>query len=63
MKVTVDWSRCDGNGVCAAEAPEVFELDDADELTLLTAEPGEELRAKVGAAVAACPKRALGIEG
>ncbi len=27
-RVTVDWLRCDGHGVCAEVAPEVFLLDD-----------------------------------
>jgi len=26
--VSVDWLRCDGHGVCAEVAPEVFLLDD-----------------------------------
>jgi ferredoxin len=26
--VSVDWLRCDGHGVCAEVAPEVFGLDD-----------------------------------
>lgn len=61
MKVAVDWLRCDGNGVCAVEAPEVFDLDDADELIVLLAEPPESQRPQVEAAVSACPKRALSV--
>jgi ferredoxin len=63
MKVLVDWSRCDGNGVCVAEAPEVFHLNDDDELILRQEEPAETLRGKVMAAAASCPKRAIAIEG
>jgi ferredoxin len=63
MNVTVDWNLCDGNGNCTAEAPEVFALNDDDELDLLLAEPGEELRPGVEMAAAACPKRAITIEG
>jgi ferredoxin len=62
MKITVDWALCDGNGNCTVEAPEVFELDDNDELQVLTERPGEELRPVVLAAVSSCPKRALAIE-
>lgn len=62
MKVVVDWMRCDGNGVCAVEAPEVFHLDDNDDLVVLLPEPPEGQRARVEAAVSACPKRALSIE-
>ena len=62
MKVIVDWMRCDGNGACVLEAPDVFELDDNDDLVVLQEEPGEGDRVSVEAAVAACPKRALAID-
>jgi ferredoxin len=62
MKVTVDWMRCDGNGVCAAEAPEVFDLDADDNLVVLVEEPPAELRPKLEAAAASCPKRAIIID-
>jgi ferredoxin len=45
-----------------AAAPEVFEVRDDDFLYVLNEEPGEELRAKVEAAVAVCPKQAISIE-
>jgi ferredoxin len=61
MKVVVNWPLCDGNGVCAVEAPEVFELDDDDQLILLKEEFDEALRPKVEAAVRICPKHALSI--
>lgn len=35
VKMVVDWALCDGNGVCSVEAPEVFELNDNDELVVL----------------------------
>ena len=63
MKVHVDWDLCDGNAVCTLEAPEVFEMDDDDNLQVLQEEPDEELRAKVQAAANICPKRAISIEG
>lgn len=61
MRVVVNWALCDGNGNCAREAPEVFELDDDDNLRLLKeeVEPAEE--ARVVAAVRVCPKSALSI--
>jgi ferredoxin len=61
MKVLVNWPGCEGNGVCALEAPTVFEVDDDDQLTVLDEEPGEELRPQVEAAIRACPKRALSL--
>ncbi len=61
MKVTVNRTLCDGNGNCAAAAPELFTLDDNDELEILQESFGEDLRAKAEAAVCSCPKNALTI--
>jgi ferredoxin len=61
MEVIVDWALCDGNGNCTVEAPEVFELDDQDQLQVLIEQPGAEHRDQVLAAVSACPKRALSV--
>jgi ferredoxin len=63
MRVVVDWDLCESNAVCMAVAPEVFEVDDDDNLNLLQEEPPEELRAKVEEAVRRCPKQALALEG
>jgi ferredoxin len=62
MKVVVNWSLCDGNGNCAAAAPDIFALDDNDEMQLLTESFGDELRDKAELAVRSCPKNALSIE-
>jgi ferredoxin len=62
MKVVVNWSLCDGNGNCVAAAPEIFELDDDDQLQILMEEFGEELRDKAQTAVRSCPKNALTLE-
>jgi ferredoxin len=59
MKIEVDWDLCDGNGLCTIEAPEVFELDDEDNLHVLTAEPDESLHEKVRQAAFICPKAAI----
>jgi ferredoxin len=40
-------------------APEVFELDDTDDLHILVDEVPEHLQAKVEQAIANCPKQAL----
>lgn len=58
----VNWSLCEGNGNCEAAAPELFELNDDDELRVLDENPPEALRAKAEAAVMSCPKNALSIE-
>jgi ferredoxin len=63
MRVVVDYDLCESNAICMAVAPEVFEVDDDDNLNLLQEEPPEELRAKVEEAVRRCPKQALALEG
>ncbi|GAA3226649.1 ferredoxin [Actinocorallia longicatena] len=61
MRVVVDWNVCESNALCMAAAPEVFEVQDDDTLLVLQETPGEELRAEVGDAVRACPKRAISL--
>ncbi|MFG2076011.1 ferredoxin [Nonomuraea maritima] len=61
MKVSVDELVCEANGVCAGLAPEVFELDDDDQLHILLPEPPPELRDHVRHAVRSCPKAALSL--
>lgn len=62
MKVNVNWDLCDGNGVCAVEAPEVFDLGDDDELIVLQETFAPDLLPTVQAAERACPKRAITID-
>lgn len=62
MKVVVNWSLCDGNGNCAAAAPELFRLDDDDQMHLLQEEVDESVLARAERAVRACPKNALSLE-
>jgi ferredoxin len=59
MKVSVDRLRCDGYGNCAKQAPEIFALDEQDELTVLKEEIPAESKSRAEAAVRSCPKRAL----
>ena len=63
MRVVVDYDLCESNAICMAVAPEVFEVDDDDNLNLLQEEPPEELRGKVEEAVRRCPKQALSLDG
>jgi ferredoxin len=62
VRIIVDYSLCESNALCVQAAPEVFEVRDDDLLYLLDEEPGERLRAKVDAAVRACPKQAIRAE-
>lgn len=63
LKVTVDYERCQANGLCTQAAPEIFDMhDDDDQVRLLQESPGEEFRSQVDQVVLMCPTRALNIE-
>lgn len=62
MKIVVDWDLCEANARCMEAAPEVFKVDENDELHILIEEPGEALRAKVEEAVRLCPRQAIHLE-
>ncbi len=62
MRIVVDFDVCEANAICMGMAPEVFEVDDDDYLTLLTDAPPEEMRELMEQVVRACPKRAISIE-
>jgi ferredoxin len=61
VKVKADYDLCESNALCEAFAPDVFQLDDDDNLNLLTEEVTPENVDRVRQAVAACPKAALAI--
>ena len=62
MKVKADYDLCEANAMCEALAPDVFEIDDDDNLQILTDEVTDENRQRVEQAVAACPKAALSLD-
>ena len=62
MKIVVDRTRCEGNAVCEQLAPEVFHVDDDDNLVVLMESPPDSLRVSVDAARNACPKNALRLD-
>jgi ferredoxin len=61
MKISVDYDLCEANAVCMKLAPEVFKVDDQDNLHILQENPPEALRAKMKEAVRLCPRQALSI--
>ena len=61
MRIVVDYDQCESNALCVGAAPEVFDLDDDDQLHLLIERPSSELREKVEEAVRLCPKQAISI--
>jgi ferredoxin len=63
MKVIVDWDLCEAHAECVAVAPEIFDIGDDEQVTLLQEEAGEELRDKAEQAVKVCPVAAISLEG
>jgi ferredoxin len=63
VKVVVDALRCDAHGVCVHACPDVFALDDADDVVrVLDDHPDEALRPGLERAAQGCPKAAITIE-
>jgi ferredoxin len=62
VRVTVDRDSCEANAVCASLVPEVFEVDDEDQLHIQLAEVPPHLADGVRNAVRSCPKAALRLE-
>ena len=63
MRVVVNYDLCEANARCMAACPEVFQVDENDELHILIEDPPENLRKRVEAAAAACPRAALRLVG
>jgi ferredoxin len=61
MRIVVDRNRCTGLGMCEAEAPDVFEVQDDGSLVLLNETPSADQREAVETAVQGCPTEALSI--
>ena len=59
MRIVVDRGLCDGNGLCAREAPRHFVLDEKDELHLVQEEVAAGALEAVERAIRSCPKAAL----
>ncbi|MEV6274230.1 ferredoxin [Nocardia sp. NPDC051832] len=59
MKVEVDLDQCEANGICVGFAPDVFDLDDEDQLHILVDDVAPDRLEDVKDAVAQCPKAAL----
>ena len=61
MRLMVDHTKCSGVGLCEAEAPDLFEMQDDGSLKQLVERPAEDRREAAEAAVASCPYQALQI--
>ena len=62
MRLEIDWTRCDGHGLCARLLPERIRLDEHGFPILPEREIGEELLPHARRAVAVCPRLALRLE-
>lgn len=67
MRISIDSDLCEGNAVCEALAPMVFDLDDDDQARVLGdvqelgGEVSEEHRLLVDRAVEGCPRLAISV--
>ena len=59
MKVRIDTTKCAGHGQCAANGPDLFQLDDLGYALPLDAEVSPHLHAQGHAGADACPERAI----
>jgi ferredoxin len=62
MRIVLDESKCSSLGMCESVAPDFFEVGDDGALAVLDSTPGDEHRALLEEACAACPTGALSLE-
>lgn len=62
MRVRVDMNLCQTHAHCVFGAPEVFALNDDDELVYDTT-PADSLRPAIEEAARACPAQAIFLDG
>jgi sterol 14-demethylase len=60
-RIVVDRDLCQGHGVCESEAPAVFSVSKAGDLTVLEETPPDAERTAADLAVKYCPTHALKI--
>ncbi|MGI8336923.1 ferredoxin [Actinomadura scrupuli] len=61
MKVVVDRVKCAGLGICEAQSPGTFEIDENGEVVILDEEVGPDRLEEIRDTVASCPTRALSL--
>jgi ferredoxin len=62
VKIVADRERCEGHGLCADTAPDVYDLDEDAIVVLLHEDVPPELERKAEAGARVCPVAALRIE-
>lgn len=63
MEIDIDYEECLGYANCVIEAPEIFDVDDANKVVLLRKPNGNEELEAVRAAARMCPVRAISLRG
>jgi ferredoxin len=62
IRIHVDFVLCESNGVCVGIDPEIFELGDDDNLTVLMPEVALDRATVVREAVRRCPRQAISLD-
>jgi sterol 14-demethylase len=61
-RIKIDSELCQGHATCMTEAPELFHVDDAGNVTVLQENPAQDLLTKARQAEKYCPTQAIKIE-
>lgn len=60
-QVVVDYGLCEANAICMGINPDVFHLDDEDQLHILAPDVTPETEHDISEAIRRCPRQALAI--
>ncbi|OBI09527.1 ferredoxin [Mycolicibacter nonchromogenicus] len=60
-QVVADYGLCEANAICMAINPEIFHVDDEDNLFILKPDVTAESERDIADAVRRCPRQALSI--
>ena len=61
LRASIDWDECEGHGICARVAPEIFSCDEEGNSDVLLEEIPEALRAKAMLAMRQCPTQCISV--
>lgn len=59
LTAVIDWDKCEGNGICARVAGEIFTVDAEGNSDVILDEIPDALRAKAMLAMRQCPTEAI----
>ncbi|MEA2641838.1 MAG: sterol 14alpha-demethylase [Chloroflexota bacterium] len=61
IHTSIDFDECEGHGICARVAPEIFKIDEDGNTEILLEEVPEALRLKLQLAERQCPVQAISV--